>query len=176
MEHTLQFRRTYQAAVPHTLFTALVWLMSAFITHFMSMAMGYTFFIVAATFTFPAGELIRKMMKAPQLVSKDNQLPFLFMLMAFGIPLCYPLIYLACKDHPNLFFAAFSILVGAHYLPFAYGYGMKSFIVLGLLLVFQGTACAFLLPDFTIMPAIFTGVILIIFAALHYNIIKNENL
>lgn len=166
MDHIIQMRKTYLGAVPHTIYTALVWLTAALICNTLAVGQGIIFFIIAASFTFPAGELIRKLMKAPNLVNPDNKLPFLFMMLAFGIPLCYPLIYLLVKENTNYFFSAFSILVGAHYLPFAYSYGMKSFIVLGVLMVVQGTVCAFYFSDSLIMPALISSALLLFFCCL----------
>jgi hypothetical protein len=54
--------------------------------------------------------------------------------MDFSIPMSYPLIDMAMANNNNLFFSAFSILVGAHYLPFIYGYGKVTFGVLGVAL------------------------------------------
>ncbi|MGE0772892.1 MAG: hypothetical protein AB7K37_14345 [Cyclobacteriaceae bacterium] len=120
MDFATQMRRTYLSAVPHTVYTAAVWLTSGYVADSLSKAMAIVFFIAGCTFIFPFGELIRKIMKPINVLSAGNRLPRLFTLLAFTIPLSYPLIYMACVANINYFFPAFTILVGAHYLPFVW--------------------------------------------------------
>jgi hypothetical protein len=173
-DHIYQMRITYLAAVPHTLFTALVWLASGIINQLISQKAAIITFIVGGSFIFLGGELLKKLFHAPNLVSADNQLPKFFTLLAFTVPLSYPLIYLICISNLNLFYPAFMILIGAHYLPFVYGYGMKTFAVLSLLLVMLGTWFSLFNPVPFSTPAFATALILVAFAILHYFLIKNQ--
>lgn len=174
MDFATQMRRTYLSAVPHTVYTAAVWLTSGYLADSFSKAMAIVFFIAGCTFIFPFGELIRKVMKPINFLSAENKLPRLFTLLAFTIPLSYPLIYMACVANINYFFPAFTILVGAHYLPFVYGYGKLSFGILCGLLVIVGTTGAVLFQNAFSFCAYATGGILIVFAAIHYYQIKKE--
>jgi hypothetical protein len=108
MDFSAQIRKTYLGAVPHTIFTSLVWLTAALLAEQFSKGQAIVFFIIAGSFVFPGGELLRKLMKAPNVVAKENKLPQFFMLLAFTIPLSYPLIYLVCKGNINYFFPAFT--------------------------------------------------------------------
>jgi hypothetical protein len=175
MDYSAELRKTYMGAFPHTLFTALVWIVSGVLGYFISKPQAIILFILAGTFVFPSGELIRKMMGVPNVLSKENKLPQLFTLLAITIPLSYPLIYLIIQNNINLFFSSFSILIGAHYLPFIYGYRMRSFGILTILLVLAGTYFALLLSDQFALPAIVTGTILLVFALIHYKIINKQN-
>ena len=94
--------------------------------------------------------------------------------MAFTIPASYPLIYLACRSDINLFFPSFTILIGAHYLPFVYGYRMLSFLMLASVLVLEGTICAILYANSFSEQAYVTGATLLLFATINYIIIKKE--
>ena len=174
MDFSTQIRRTYWGAVPHTIFTALVWLTASLLSVYLSKSQAITFFIIAGSFVFPGGELLRKFMKAPHLLSKENKLPQFFMLLAFTIPASYPLIYFACRGNINLFFPAFTVLIGAHYLPFIYGYRMLSFGILSLLLVCQGSFVGFFMPDQFPLSGLLTGVTLLLFAGIHYRMINKE--
>jgi hypothetical protein len=174
MDFTTQLRRTYLGAAPHTFYTALIWLVGGIVGEFISTGWGILVFIIGASFTFPAGELIRRAMRVPNLMSKENQLGKLFTLSAFGIPLCYPLIYLVCKSNVNYFFPAFSILIGAHYLIFIYGYGMLTFGILSLLLVAQGTITSMYYQDQFAMSAYLTSLTLFVFGILHFKQVKKE--
>jgi hypothetical protein len=173
-DYSREMRGTYVGAVPHTLFTALVWFISAYWADAFSQSQAIVMFIVGGTFTFPGGELIRKIMRVPTVLSKDNTLPQLFMLLAFTIPLSYPLIYLLCRNNINLFFPSFTILVGAHYLPFVYGYRMKSFALLSVILVGLGTFISIQYPNSFSVAGYTTGAVLFLFAALHLLLIKKQ--
>lgn len=176
IDYSSELRETYLGAFPHTLFTAFVWIFSGTWGYYISKPQAIIIFIIAGTFIFPGGELIRKMMRAPNLLSKENKLPQLFTLLAFTIPLSYPLVYLVIKSNVNLFFSAFTILIGAHYLPFIYGYRMPTFGILAILLVSVGTYFALLYSDQFALPAFVTGAILLAFAFIHYLIIKNQKI
>lgn len=175
MDFSTELRRTYWGAVPHTIFTAAIWIAASCLSFYLSKSQVIVFFIVAGTFTFPGGELLRKFMSAPNLISKENRLPQFFTLLAFTVPASYPLIYFACKANINYFFPAFTILIGAHYLPFVYGYRMISFSVLSFFLVAQGTMIGYYLPDSFALSGFSTGITLLVFATIHYFIIKKEN-
>jgi hypothetical protein len=175
MDFVTQFRRTYLGASPHTFYTAAVWLAGGLVGEFASRGLAIWVFILGATFTIPMGELLRKLMQAPNAMSPENKLGKLFMLSAFGIPLCYPLIYLACRGNLNFFFPAFSILVGAHYLIFIYGYGLNSFGLVAFLLVAIGSLSAIIYPQQFSLSAYGTAIVLIVFGIYHYITVKQEN-
>jgi hypothetical protein len=174
MDHSTQFRRTYLGAAPHTLATSVIWLGAGALGDLMSVRASILFFLVAATFIFPVGELLRKMMKAGDYLDKANPLPRFFTLLAFTIPASYPLIWFACRGNVNLFFPSFAVLVGAHYLPFVQGYGMKSFLGMAVLLVAIGTTCGTAFPQSFSLAAYMTGTVLLVFAVINYTIVKNE--
>jgi hypothetical protein len=172
--HTHEMRVSYLAAIPHTLFTALVWICSGLVAQILSKETAILTFIIGGSFVFPGGELLKKLFRAPNIISRENKLPLFFTLLAFTVPLSYPLIYLICKTNINQFYPSFMILVGAHYLPFVYGYGMRTFAALSILLVGLGTWIC-LSPSFSFsIPAIVTGTIMIAFAIIHYFIIKKD--
>jgi hypothetical protein len=175
MDFTTQLRRTYLGAAPHTFYTASIWLAGGLVGEFVSKGFGILIFIMGASFTFPVGELIRRSMHVPNLMAKENDLGKMFMLSAFGIPLCYPIIYLVCKSNINYFFPVFSILIGAHYLVFIYGYGMITFGILSLLLVAQGTITSIYYTDQFALSAYLTSLTLFVFGILHFKQVKKEN-
>jgi hypothetical protein len=172
--HADEMRLTYWGAVPHTLFTALIWISAGLVGDYFSTSAAILFFIVGGTFIFAGGELLRKLMKTPQLITKENRLPQFFTLLAFTVPLSYPLIYLAIRNNIDHFFPAFMILIGAHYLPFVFGYRMITFGILAVILVALGTFISLVYPLSFSIPAYITGGILLVFAALHYYHVKKE--
>jgi hypothetical protein len=176
MDFTTENRLTYLGASPHTLATGMIWIIASAVGQYYSKSQAILIFILAGTFVFPLGEIIRKLLKAPNLLSKENKLPQLFMLLAFTIPMSYPLIYLACKNDVNYFFPAFAILVGAHYLPFFYGYRMAAFIIMAFLLEIQAIICVLYFPGNFSISGYVTGFILLVFAFINYVRVKKESL
>lgn len=172
MSHPTEMRVTYLGAFPHTVVAAVIWLASGILGQFTSTTGTILFFLVAGFFIFPLGEVIRKAMNIPNRLSEDNRLPMLFMWLAFTLPLSYPLIYLACRHEIRVFFSAFTILVGAHYLPFIYGYKMPSFGMLAITLVGIGTYFGLLHPEQFAIPALITGSVLLVFAFVHLFLLK----
>ncbi len=67
---------------------------------------------------------------------------------------------------PNLFFPASMIIVGAHYLPFVFLYGMRLFAVLAGLLILVGTVLLLWLPVGAPPGGWFAGALLVGFAYL----------
>lgn len=173
-DHSSEMRLTYFGAVPHTLVTAVIWLLAGLTGDLHSPIMGILVLIVGGMFIFPAGELIRKLMRINSPIREENRLPQLFMLLAFSVPLSYPLIYLIVKQDINLFFPSFMIVIGAHYLPFVFGYGMKSFGVLSLVMVGLGTYFSLSKTMMFSTSAYVTSFLLLAFAVLHYIKIKKE--
>ncbi len=170
-----EFRTTYLGAVPHTIVYAVYWLIAPLTVDFIGQTGAILLFLVLTGVGFPVGELVRKFIfKARSTVSSDNKLPQLLMLIAFTVPLGLPVVYMAVQSNINWFFSATAIIVGAHYLPFYYGYKMPSFLVLGSLLIIIGVFCAFQLPRSFAIPAYITGIVLMAFALINLRLILGE--
>jgi hypothetical protein len=58
------------------------------------------------------------------------------------------------------------LIIGAHYMPFIFLYGMWEFAVLSALLIGGGVAIGMLLPHAFVIGGWFTATILLLFAAL----------
>jgi hypothetical protein len=74
----------------------------------------------------------------------------------------------------NWFYPAMMILVGAHYLPFVFLYGMRLFAALAAVLVGGGTLIAMYFSDSFSIGAWYTGTILLVFAELGRRIANHE--
>ncbi|RIV21596.1 hypothetical protein DYU11_19545 [Fibrisoma montanum] len=175
MDPHKEFRQTYLGAAPHTFVIGLIWVLSGLVSDNQSRTSGIVFIIVGGMFIFPLGELIRRfVLKAPTRLSPDNKLPLLFTLLAFTIPLSYPVVYMASKGNINWFFPSLAVLVGAHYLPFYWGYRMVTFLVLAVLIVAIGTVCALYASDSFSISAYLTGGSMLLFAVVNFVLVKNE--
>ena len=103
-------------------------------------------------------------MGKPATLSKDNPFGMLAMQIAFTIPATYPLIAAATIHNVNWFYPAFLVVVGAHYLPFIFLYGMPQFGILAVLLVVLGTAIGIYFPDSFTLGGWIGAVVYLVFA------------
>jgi hypothetical protein len=74
----------------------------------------------------------------------------------------------------NWFYPAMMILLGAHYLPFVFLYGMRMFAVLAAFLVGGGTLIAMYFSASFSAGARYTGTVLLVFAELGRRIVNHE--
>ena len=75
-----------------------------------------------------------------------------------------PLIGAATLRNINWFYPAFMVILGVHYMPFIFLYGMWEFGVLSAALIGGGVGIALLLPKIRAAGGWFTAVVLLLFA------------
>jgi hypothetical protein len=142
-----EVRTIYLGSFSGLIVTGIIWLLSAGIGAWMSTGLAIWALILGGTFIFPLSQLMLKALGKPASLSKENPFGTLAMQIAFVIPLCYPVIAAATIHNTNWFFPAFLVVVGAHYLPFIFLYGMWQFGILSVLLVGLGTAAGIYFPE-----------------------------
>jgi hypothetical protein len=81
--------------------------------------------VLGGVFIFPLTQLGLRLMGRPASVRPKNPLNGLAMQVAFTVPLAIPVIGAAALYNVNWFYPAFMIILGAHYLPFIFLYGMR---------------------------------------------------
>lgn len=86
------------------------------------------------------------------------------MQVAFTLPLSLPVVGAAALYRLDWFYPAFMVILGAHYLPFVFLYGMRLFAALGLLLVAGGVGLGLYAPPAFAPGAWLAAVTLYIFA------------
>jgi len=141
-----------------------LWLLSAALGTWSSPRRGIAALVIGGSFIFPLMVLLLRAMGRRASLSAGNPLGGLAMQVAFTIPLSYPLIAAATIHRLNWFYPAFMIVVGAHYLPFVFLYGMWQFAVLSVLLVGGGVAIGIAMPDAFSLGGWLTGLVLLLFA------------
>ncbi|XTR52031.1 DUF7010 family protein [Pseudarthrobacter sp. So.54] len=90
----------------------------------------------------------------------------LAMQIAFTVPIGFFVIVAMLDGRTDLFFPAGMVIVGAHYLPFVFLYGMRLFAVLSAALVVPGVLLLSGLPVPSTVGGWFTGALLMVFAFL----------
>jgi hypothetical protein len=86
------------------------------------------------------------------------------MQVAFTVPIMLPVAGAAALYQRGWFYPACLIIVGAHYLPFVFLYGMRTFAVLAAALTSTGFAIGLLAPGWVVLGGWAGGAILFVFA------------
>jgi hypothetical protein len=122
---------------------------------------------------FPITELMARFNRAPAL-SKTNELKWLGMQVAFVLPVSMLLLFPVVHYSVYLFYPAMMVLLGAHYIPFVFLYGMRVYAGLAALLVCGGM----FIPQYSrqqfSIGAWFTATVLLLFALLARTIVEKE--
>lgn len=104
------------------------------------------------------------MIGRPGRVEADNTLYALGAQVAFTLPLSLPVVGAATLYRLEWFFPAFMIVLGAHYLPFVFLYGMRMFAFLAAILWATGLTLGLWLEAPLPTGAWFTAAVLLLFA------------
>lgn len=156
------------------LVSGLLWLASAGLATWSSPRTAITILVVGGFFIFPLTELLVRVGGVKGWISAENSLRELGMQVAFVLPASMPLLVPVGLYRLNWFYPAMMILLGAHYLPFVFLYGMRMFAVLAALLVAGGILIALYWAESFSAGAWLTGIILLVFAFVCRMIARRE--
>jgi hypothetical protein len=154
--------------------SGMIWLVSASFAWWGSPSTAISVLVVGGFFIFPITELLVRTLGTQSKLSSGNSLPQLGMQVAFVLPFSMPLLVPVSQFDLNLFFPALMILLGAHYLPFVFLYGMRMFAVLAAFLLGGGVIIAKYLSSSFSIGAVYTGIVLLIFAAVGKLLVHKE--
>jgi hypothetical protein len=140
-------RTTFLGGFAGQLVSGLIWLASAALATWHSPKAGILVLVFGGMLIFPATQLLLRLMGRPASLPKGHPMNALGRQIAFLVPIGLPLIGAAALHRLNWFYPAFLIVVGGHYLPFMFLYGMPQFGVLAALLIGAGVAMGFWLPS-----------------------------
>lgn len=162
----LEMRRRYAGGAYGQAVSGLLWLLSAALLAGAGARPAILALVLGGFLIFPLTEALARWRRAPAL-SAGNALNGLGLQVAFVLPLSMLVLVLVPVGLYRLewFHAALAVLVGAHYLPFVFLYGMPMFALLGALLMATGVAVV-MLP--ALSPALapwIVGALLLVFAA-----------
>jgi hypothetical protein len=124
---------------------------------------------LVGAFIFPLTQLVIRSMGRKASLSKDNPLNALAMQVAFIVPLSLPVIGAATLYRLNWFYPAFMVVLGTHYMPFIFLYGMRAFAVLAGLLIGGGVVIGMYFSESFIPGGYFTAAVLLGFAAVAWS-------
>ncbi len=157
-------RTTFVGGFAGQMASSVVWFVSAIGATWISFKVGAVMLVVGGTFIYPLALLILRLMGRPAGLPKGHPMNALGMQVAFVLPLMLPVVYGATLYRHSWFYPAMMIVLGAHYLPFIFMYGMKQFGALAALLIGLGYVCVRFVPTRPIAGAWATAVVLLVFA------------
>jgi len=159
-----EVRTVYLGGFVGQLVSGSIWLASAALGTWGSPRLAILVLVMGGAFIFPLTQLVLRAMGRRASLSPGNPMRFLAMQVAFTVPLSLPLVWAATLHHLNWFFPALMIVVGAHYLPFMFLYGMRAFAVLAAVLLGGGYALGTVVRGGFSLGGWVTGVALVLFA------------
>jgi hypothetical protein len=125
-------------------------------------------------FIFPLTQLFLRLMGRPTSLPKGHPMNALAMQIAFIVGLMLPLIAAATLCHVYWFYPAFLLVVGAHYLPFTFLYGMRQFLVLAALMIAAGLLTGLYAPAHFALGGWIGAALLLAFALIGRRTAINE--
>ncbi|MHA7283681.1 DUF7010 family protein [Arthrobacter sp. TMS2-4] len=161
-------RRVYRRGSVGQLVTALVWGVSSIVASQDSMITAAWALFLGGMLIFPLTTLGLKVLSGPASLPKGHPMSALAFQLAMQIPLGLLVVLALTAPQPNRFFPAAMVLVGAHYLPFVYLYGMRSFLLLALPLIVVGVLIAVVAPEWSLAGAWFTVAALLVFGVVEF--------
>lgn len=169
-----EVRTVYLGGCVGQLVSSALWGASALLATRFSLKTGGLFLVLGGFFIFPCIQLILRLMGRPASLRGENPLAGLAMQVAFTLPLTLPLVGAVALLKPAWFYPAFMIVLGAHYLPFVFLYGMPMFAVLCGLLVGGGVLLGLYAPGQPVLGAWMTAAVLLVFALLGRFLVARE--
>lgn len=148
------------------LVSSAIWLASAALGTWVTPRAAILTAVVGGFFIFPLTLALLRLTGGPASLSRDNPLHYLGMQIAFTLPMTMLLLVPVTEFRLSLFYPALMILLGAHYLPFTFLYGMRMFIPLCAVLVGAGVVIALYFPKSFSLGGWIGGVTLLIFACI----------
>jgi len=163
-----EVRRVYVGGLVGNTVSGALWLASASLAVWYSHRAAIILLVVGGFFIYPVLSLVLRILGRPASLGPENPFRFLAIQAAFVLPLSMPLVAPVAAYRAAWFYPAMMVLLGAHYLPFATLYGMRSFLVFAALLIASGMAIALYLPGSFSVGGWVGGVILLALAVAGY--------
>jgi hypothetical protein len=124
------------------LVSSVIWFASAALGTWSTPRASILTIVIGGIFIFPLTQLLLRMMGRAASLSAKNPLHQLAMQVAFTLPLSMLLLVPVTAFRLHWFYPGLMILLGAHYLPFTFLYGMRMFALLGAALIASGVVIA----------------------------------
>jgi hypothetical protein len=154
-------RRVYRSGSVGQVASGVVWLVGGALATWVSDAAGMAALFLGGAAIFALTTLGLRLLGGPSALPKGHPMNSLAFQIAMTVPLGVLVVIVLARDDPSLFFPGAMVIVGAHYLPFVFLYGLPAFAALGGALVVGATGVLYLAPDAGVGAAWATGVLLV---------------
>lgn len=158
-------RTVYARGVPGQAVASVLWLLAGLAADVVGPGAGMVTLLVGGTMILPVTMLVLRAAGRPSSLPRGHPMAALATQVAFTVPLGLLVALGAAAHRADWFFPAALVVVGAHYLPFAFLYGTRRFLVLAAALVGAGLALVLVAPDAFSAGAWVGGVVLGVGAA-----------
>ena len=142
-----EIRSAYVGGFVGQLVAGLIWALSAAVSTWVAPGYGMAVLFFVSMLLFPLTQLVLRLMGRPVKLGARNSLGQLATQIAFTVPIGFILVAAATLYRQNWFYPASMVVVGAHYLPFIFLYGMWQFGILAALLIGGGVVIGMYGPD-----------------------------
>lgn len=152
-----------------------IWALSAGVSLWAAPLYGMVVLFIASIFLYPLTQLTLRLIGHNTTLSIGNTLDQLATQLAFTVPVGFLLVLAATLYRENWFYPASMIIVGAHYIPFVFLYGMREFGALAILMVAAGAGIGLYGPNIFSLGGWITAVLLIGFALIGRGVYRRES-
>jgi len=157
-------RTVYLGGFVGQLVSSMVWFASAAIAAFVDPVTGFWALAIGGAAIFPLTQALLRIAGRATALAPENPLGSLAMQIAFTVPITLPVAGAAALHQRGWFYPACLVIVGAHYLPFVFLYGMRTFAGLAAAMTCAGFAIGLMAPHHIVLGGWVGGVILFVFA------------
>ena len=159
-------RRLYRGGFYGQVVSAAVWVSAASVATWVSPDGAVAVLFLGGTLIFPLTWFIIRLTGRQASLPAGHPMAALAMQIAFTVPLGLIVVLALLGGRSGLFFPASMVIVGAHYLPFVFLYGMRMFAHLSMALVVPGAILLLWVRAPSALGAWVTAAVLAIFAFL----------
>jgi hypothetical protein len=167
-------RETFLGGFAGQLVSAVLWCTSAAFCTWHSLRLGGLILVLGGFLIFPLTQALLRAMGRAGALPKGHPMNALGIQVAFTLPLTLPLVIGVGTLRPAWLYPALMIVLGAHYLPFVFLYGMWQFAVLRATLVSSGLLLAMYVPKPVSLGAWLTAAVLLVFAFVGRQAARND--
>jgi hypothetical protein len=167
-------RARYAGGFYGQLVSGVIWLLSATLAVWSGPRAAIVVLVGGGFLIFPLTELLLRAAGEQTALSADNSLRELGMQVAFVLPFSMLLLVPVSLYRLTWFYPGLMVLLGAHYLPFVFLYGMRMFWALAGLLIGGGVLIALYWSRMFSVGAWYTAATLLVFAAVGRTLARRE--
>lgn len=168
-------RRVYVGGFPGLLVSSAVWFISAILGSWVSWQAAMWTLVIGGPFIFFSLEILLRVVGHHTSLSQDNPLNSLVLQLAFLLPMLLPLVVIVFLCRDDWLYPAFMMVLGAHFLPFMFLFGMWQFGALGILFAFSAAVFGLSDAEHFVVSGWYGAIVQLLFAMAMLSAIRSEN-